>query len=342
MPVAAIESLIQLLASHPPSTISETLSLLSTHSAILKRSVRNSIPVSAGTDLFQQYLVQSLQSQPRGISGGAKLAHDKGTSISQRAAQGDDFKALRTHLMSNGRLFVARAKEARGKIAARAKHFIRDGSTVLTSGESRVVAAVLKAALAEGLRFKVVYVQSSPHLPNSSIPLPTPASPERPTDFVSVLRAASIPIAIIPSRAVAFALPKTSLVLTGAESVLENGGIINTLGTYQLGILARSAGRPFYVVVESHKFLRMYPLGQYDLGRMEQRILDFRTTSAEDAVENSAEEQEQKDREQEGGNAADMEGVVDFTPPELITALVTEDGVHTPSAVSEELINIWH
>jgi len=33
---------------------------------------------------------------------------------------------------------------------------------------------------------------------------------------------------------------------------------------------------------------------------------------------------------------------VDFTPPELITAIVTENGVQTPSAVSEELIKIWY
>jgi len=41
----------------------------------------------------------------------------------------------------------------------------------------------------------------------------------------------------------------------------------------------------------------------------------------------------------EGRKAA---GGVDYTPPELITALVTETGVHTPSAVSEELIKICY
>lgn len=32
---------------------------------------------------------------------------------------------------------------------------------------------------------------------------------------------------------------------------------------------------------------------------------------------------------------------VDITPPELITALITENGAMTPSAVSEELIKLW-
>lgn len=32
---------------------------------------------------------------------------------------------------------------------------------------------------------------------------------------------------------------------------------------------------------------------------------------------------------------------VDFTPPHLISALITENGVMTPSAVSESLISVW-
>ena len=40
--------------------------------------------------------------------------------------------------------------------------------------------------------------------------------------------------------------------------------------------------------------------------------------------------------------SAVQDEAVDYTPPNLITALITESGVHTPSAVSEELIKIWY
>jgi translation initiation factor 2B subunit (eIF-2B alpha/beta/delta family) len=34
-------------------------------------------------------------------------------------------------------------------------------------------------------------------------------------------------------------------------------------------------------------------------------------------------------------------GMVEITPPELISALITENGIMTPNAVSEELIKLW-
>ena len=113
------------------------------------------------------------------------------------------------------------------------------------------------------------------------------------------------------------------MVMLGAEGVVENGGIISGMGTYQLGVLAKAAGKPVYVCTESHKFVRVFPLSQRDVGR---EVLRF----------------------SEGGEKGGIEvkdekiGKVDYTPPELITALITETGVHTPSAVSEELIQIWY
>lgn len=95
------------------------------------------------------------------------------------------------------------------------------------------------------------------------------------------------------------------------------------MGTYQLGVLAKAAGKPVYVCAESFKFVRVFPLCQEDVGG---DVLSF--------SEGAVGEEQIEGREAAGG--------VDYTPPELITALVTETGVHTPSAVSEELIKIWY
>lgn len=43
------------------------------------------------------------------------------------------------------------------------------------------------------------------------------------------------------------------MILVGAEGVVENGGVINKLGTYQLAICAREHKIPFYVAAESYK-----------------------------------------------------------------------------------------
>lgn len=217
----------------------------------------------------------------------------------------------------NSRLFVQRAKEARGKIAAVAKKFVRDGSTVLTCGRSRVVAAVLGAAADANVRFNVIYAEDS-------IPLSANS-----TDLVGELRRKDVPVAVIPFAAMASALAKADFALVGAESVVENGGVINSMGTYQMGLLARSKRRPFYVVAESHKFVRVFPLDGNDLP-IKQRGIDF-STGSEDGGEHG------EDRRKDVGEVD-----VDFTPPEFITAIVTENGVQTPSAVSEELIKIWY
>ncbi|KAL8902717.1 MAG: hypothetical protein Q9207_004449, partial [Kuettlingeria erythrocarpa] len=148
--------------------------------------------------------------------------------------------------------------------------------------------------------------------------------------MVKRLRGTGIPVAVIRPEAVAYSLGEVTTVMVGAEGVVENGGVISRLGTYQLAMLARSAGKPFYVVAESHKFVRLYPLGQYDLP-IKQTVVDFKDGEVGEEM-----------GEKGGGNQGEEQDAVDYTPPELITALVTEVGVHTPSAVSEELIKIWY
>jgi translation initiation factor eIF-2B subunit alpha len=250
MPVAAIEALVEAIAQSSVSTVAETLALLERHTAALKASIANPISLSAGTDLFQRYLITTLN-RPQSLNLGPE----------------DDFRAIRNHLLSNGKLFVERAKQSREKIASFGKHFIRDGATVLTNGGSRVVGALLRrAAESSTLRFKVIYV------------LPSAGSSDLKEGHQTVadLRASNIPVAAIPDSAVAYSLGKVDMIIVGAEGVVENGGIISRMGTYQMGLLAKSKGKPFYVVAESHKFVRLYPLSQFDLP-IEQKVLDFKT-----------------------------------------------------------------
>ena len=63
------------------------------------------------------------------------------------------------------------------------------------------------------------------------------------------------------------------MVLVGAEAVMENGGIVNKLGTYQIAVCAKACDKPLYVAAESYKFARLYPLtqkvcGAYTIGVM--------------------------------------------------------------------------
>lgn len=217
--------------------------------------------------------------------------------------------------MESSKLFVECAKGARGLIAQRARGLVRDGSIILTCGNSRVVKAVLDAAAKEGVQFRVIYATEPPSAPSTSSR----------ADTVESLRAQEISVAVIPFALLGTAITQASSVMIGAESVVENGGILSGIGGLQMSILAKSKGKAVYVVAESYKFVRYYPLK----GEGEEigiaGTLDFRTGT-----------------DVEGRSSGCAHGRLEYIPPELITALVTETGVHTPSSVSEELIKIWY
>lgn len=305
-PIAAIESLLALLTSSPATTVSETLDLLQASSTTLRENIPNSIALSAGTDLFQRYLVTTLQ-RPGALGPGG------------------DFSVLRQNFLSNSRLFVQRAKEARSKIAVHASPFITPEATIITYGPSRVVTTLLQKAAESGKYFSVIAITSS-----------TPSLQTQMKDQVSALRGKQISTSLIPAHAAAYALstlPKSSpsLVICGASTVLENGGVTSTLGGYQIALLAKALHTPFYIATESYKFVRLYPLSQLDLP-LQQDIVKF-----EGGEENAGDAGKSSD----GEERLLEEEMVDFTPPELITALITENGVMTPNAVSEELIKLW-
>ncbi|KAG6254015.1 hypothetical protein E4U23_006907 [Claviceps purpurea] len=287
-PVAAIESLIALLNTVPFTTVYETLDTIKAHSDRLKASVANPVPLSAGTDLFLQYLVSSLKQQ-EGDSG--------------------NFEAVRQHLLRNGRLFAQRAIAARNGVAESGWRFVKEGKCVLTHGASRCVTGLLARA-AENLKgkFRVVYVRSE-------------SRGEESDDVVRQLRGMGIPVAEIPEAAVAHVmglLRQVNMVIVGAEAVTSNGGIISRIGTFQLAQLASKVKIPFYVAAETHKFARKFPWDQRDLG-FEQRMLDFSTDT----------------------ESKQPQDAVDYTPPALISNLITENGVHLPLYVFEQLLDIY-
>lgn len=275
MPVAAIEALVKCMGHHEASTSSETLVILQKYTDILRTSIPNSISLSAGTDLFQRYLLHLLSA-----SGAV-----------------ENFEPVRRGLVENGMVFVENAKAARRQIAEFGRHLIKDGATVLTNGGSRVVSTMLKtAAASKAMRFKVVFVFDGS---------------EEGKKTVEDLRAHEIPVVTIPASAVAYSLEKVDMMIVGAEGVTENGGVISRLGTYQIALLAKAKSKPFYVVSESHKFVRLFPLSQFDLP-IQQNILDFKVAEKEGASETADE-----------AGSIPLEEAVDFTVCLLVPRTVS-------------------
>ena len=121
------------------------------------------------------------------------------------------------------------------------------------------------------------------------------------------LGALGIPYAVIVDSAAGglMASGEVDAVLVGADRIAANGDTANKVGTYPLAVLAAHHGIPFYVVAPTSTIDRGTPAG--DAIVIEQRAGDEVTTAF--PARNPA---------------------FDVTPAGLITAIVTEAGVHRP------------
>jgi len=175
---------------------------------------------------------------------------------------------------------------------------------------------------------------------------------------------AGIPTTIVLDSAMGYVMERVDIVLVGAEGVVENGGIVNKVGTYPMAIVAHSMGKPFYVAAESYKFARLFPLNQSDL-KDSMGGFDHGLSFVDTASWEVMDEEEKEDvpannssvpTEDVAKEATAIQGLVafhpelpvtienppcDYTPAKYITLLLTDLGVLTPAAVSDELIRLY-
>lgn len=83
--------------------------------------------------------------------------------------------------------------------------------------------------------------------------------------MIADLERAGIDCTLILDSATGYVMESVDFVMVGAEAVVESGGIINRIGSFTMGLCAREMKKPFYVLAESFKFTRLYPLNQRDL-----------------------------------------------------------------------------
>jgi methylthioribose-1-phosphate isomerase len=119
------------------------------------------------------------------------------------------------------------------------------------------------------------------------------------------LEHAAIPHAVIADSAAAslMAAGEVDCVVTGADRIAANGDTANKIGTYALAVLAHHHAIPMYVVAPSS-------------------TLDL------DTPDGAAIPIEERDPAEITTRFPARNPAFDVTPAELITAIVTEDGVH--------------
>ncbi|KDP40635.1 hypothetical protein JCGZ_24634 [Jatropha curcas] len=280
--VAAIRALAAVIRNSKATTMMELEIELKKASDSLKSWDATSISLTAGCDLFMRYVTRT------------------------SALEYEDFNSAKSRLIERAEKFGEISYKARRIIAMLSQDFIFDGCTILVHGFSRVVLEVLKTAAQNKKLFRVFCTEGRPDRTGLRLS--------------NELAKLDVPVKLLIDSAVAYSMDEVDMVFVGADGVVESGGIINMMGTYQIALVAHGMNKPVYVAAESYKFARLYPLDQKDMAPA-LRPIDFGVPiPSKVEVETSAR---------------------DYTPPQYLTLLFTDLGVLTPSVVSDELIQLY-
>jgi len=122
-------------------------------------------------------------------------------------------------------------------------------------------------------------------------------------------------VSLIPDTAVGYAMANklVNKVVVGADRILRTGHVYNKIGTYQVALMAKQHGIPFYVAA---------PLSTFDMKSAPQDVV--------------IEQRKGTEVTQIGDKKTAPDGInvinpaFDMTPPELISGIITEAGVAKP------------
>ncbi|XP_072756679.1 translation initiation factor eIF2B subunit alpha [Anoplolepis gracilipes] len=277
--MATIRTLLEVLEHSKSETVQELRICLQDAIDAMRSTETPVTAIASGSELFLRFITLATLDTP-------------------------SFAECKKIMLDRGKVFSEKLVAARGKVAKVAAYFITDGSTILTHSKSRVVLQAMKEAAANNKIFEVYVTSSSPDNIGE--------------EMCQSLTKLGISCTVILDSAVGYVMEQVDMVMVGAEGVAESGGVINKIGTYTMAICAKEVKKPFYVLTESFKFARIYPLNQVDLPD------EFKYTSS--TLSN---------------NLKKEHPLVDYTPPHYISLLFTDLGILTPSAVSDELIKLY-
>ena len=185
-----------------------------------------------------------------------------------------------------------------------------DNDTIMTHCNAGALATVgygtalgvIRATKDSGKNIKVIATETRPVQQGSRL-----------TAFE--LKHDGIDVSLIPDTAVGYTMANDLVngVIVGADRILRTGHVFNKIGTYQVATMAKKHNIPFYVAA---------PLSTFDLqSKPDDVIIEQRKASEVTGI---------------GDKRTAPEGIdvinpaFDMTPPELISAIITENGVAKP------------
>lgn len=219
-------------------------------------------------------------------------------SMERAEGEGASVAEMKEILKKTSKDFFDWAENALDKVAQYGAEKVIDDGRVFMYSMSSTVWRIFRAAKAQGKSFEVVVTESRPA--NEGL------------WTVTEMDKSDIPVSVSIDACVGELIPDCDAVFVGADVISSSGHALCKVGTYPSALVAKASGTPFYIAADTLKFDTSTLIG-----------LPYRNEPIHrhEVLDDSYPE-----------NAKVIGHLFDETPPELITAIITEMGILHPAA----------
>jgi len=231
-------------------------------------------------------------------------------NIMNVAKDGETVDQIRTSVVETAKQMAEDDIQINMSIGKNGSDLFSDNDTIMTHCNAGALATVgygtalgvIRATKDSGKNVKVIATETRPVQQGSRL-----------TAFE--LKHDGIDVTLIPDTAVGYTMANGLVngVIVGADRILRTGHVFNKIGTYQVATMAKQHNIPFYVAA---------PLSTFDLeSRPEDVIIEQRNASEVTGI---------GDKKTAPDGIDVINPAFDMTPPELISGIITENGIVKP------------
>ncbi len=226
------------------------------------------------------------------------------------ARSAKDATEIRETIVKEAKRMAEEDIDINKRMGKNGSYLFNDNDTIMTHCNAGALATVsygtalgvIRATKDSGKKIKVIATETRPVMQGSRL-------------TVFELKHDGIDVSLIPDTAVGYSMANglVSKVIVGADRVLSTGHVYNKIGTYQVALIAKQHGIPFYVAA---------PLSTFDMkSTPKDVVIEQRKASEVTGVAG---------RKTAPDDINVINPAFDMTPPEFITGIITEAGVAQP------------
>src|SRR6476646_8520891 len=230
--------------------------------------------------------------------------------IMNLARSGTNASEMRSTIVNEAKTMAEEDININKRMGKNGSYLFDNNDTIMTHCNAGALATVaygtalgvIRATKESGKKIKVIATETRPVMQGSRL-------------TVFELKHDGIDVSLIPDTAVGYSMANglVSKVIVGADRILATGHVYNKIGTYQVALMAKQHGIPFYVAA---------PLSTFDMKSIPKDVVIEQRKSSE--VTGVAGKKTAPD------DINVINPAFDMTPPELISGIITEAGVAEP------------